>query len=99
MPKSAGWDNKSFGKMVQSYITISGGLGTSISTMLASPLYFVKAGNVDWGGPWGGGGYYWSSYKGQDLSKIKALYMYSSTVGPNGEYAGYQGFSIRCISI
>ena len=94
--------NYSFGNLVKQYgYTSSSQSGTTDATLLASPLFFARGGNVYSGSllSRGSSGLYWSSRAYSYSSSAYYLFFYSSRVTPSNYYDRFGGFSVRCVAL
>ncbi len=94
--------NYSFGNLVKQY-GYSGSnqtSGVTDATLLASPLFFARGGDVYSGSLsyQGSRGYYWSSRAYSDANLAYYLNFYSSYVNPSYNSARNRGFSVRCVA-
>ena len=91
--------NRTFGKMLTAYDYSS---WSDKKTITKDPLYFVPAGYVYSGKLYYGAyrGNYWSSRAHSNTYTNNAynLNFYSSSVNPSGNYARYNGSSVRCVA-
>ena len=93
--------NYSFGNLVKQYgYTGSDQSNTTDATLLASPLFFARGGNVVYGPLLGQGSYgrYWSSRASSNRLSAYLLYFGSSSVKPSSSLYRSFGFSVRCVA-
>lgn len=98
LPTSNNTNSGSFGGLTAAY-SISSNIAGS-TTLVSSPLYFVRGGNVYSGSLWGAGsgGSYWSSTAHSSTSVAYSLRFVSGVVYPSNGNDRYYGQSVRCLA-
>ena len=98
LPTSNNSNSGSFQALTDAY-SISGNV-TGSTTLVSTPLYFVRSGVVHSGSLRlaGNTGYYWSSTAYSSTSYAYILYFYSGHVAPSYNYTRYFGQSVRCLA-
>ncbi|MCQ2049687.1 MAG: hypothetical protein MJZ22_01590 [Candidatus Saccharibacteria bacterium] len=93
--------NYSFGNLVKQYGYTGTNESASDVTLLASPLFFARGGNIYSGSLdyQGSRGFYWSSRAYSDSNFAYYLYFSSSSVYPSYHFDRYYGFSVRCVAL
>ena len=93
--------NYSFGNLVKQYGYTGTNGSASEATLLASPLFFARGGEVYSGSLrlQGSDSYYWSSRASSNSNYAYSLYFGGSYVYPSLNYYRYSGLSVRCVAL
>ena len=93
-------NNYSFGKLTNAYGITNSTNGSSDAALRSSPLWFVRAGNVNNGNlnNQGSNGNVWSSRANSNSNNAYNLNFNSSNVNPSNNNNRNNGFSVRCVA-